>query len=159
MDPQTLRVLKKKLLRMQHCEHVFFPRSLGLQETISESFRRRRQAKEGCPFNNENERERLRARQPPARLVVGCLRHITAKYRRDNKCAPRFCCADSKSNNDGRCIPIKIEMNKSPPSLLYLVIYNPELKPADDSAGDRDEDAEEQAHVLFYTGDNESALP
>lgn len=45
-------------------------------------------------------------------------------------------------------------MNKSPPSLLYLVIYNPELKPADDSAGDRDEDAEEQAHVLFYTGDN-----
>ncbi|KAK7024995.1 hypothetical protein R3P38DRAFT_2952176 [Favolaschia claudopus] len=31
-----------------------------------------------------------------------------------------------------------------PPNLLYLTIYNPTLKP-------NDEDAEEQAHILFYT--------
>lgn len=38
-----------------------------------------------------------------------------------------------------------------PPSLLYLVIYNPTLKPPIEHDGDEDEDAEEQAHILFYT--------
>jgi hypothetical protein len=37
-----------------------------------------------------------------------------------------------------------------PPNLLYLTIYNPTLRPPAPVADD-DEDAEEQAHVLFYT--------
>jgi hypothetical protein len=41
-------------------------------------------------------------------------------------------------------------MNSLPPSLLYFVIYNPTLKPSQ-PLGEDDEDAEEQAHVLFYT--------
>jgi hypothetical protein len=41
-------------------------------------------------------------------------------------------------------------MNRIPPNLLYLSIYNPTLQPIviDD---DDNEDAEEQAHILFYT--------
>jgi hypothetical protein len=41
-------------------------------------------------------------------------------------------------------------MSRLPPSLLYLTIYNPTLKPEGPIADD-DEDAEEQAHILFYT--------
>ena len=44
-------------------------------------------------------------------------------------------------------------MNKLPAELLYFVIYNPELKPTGIVRPD-DEDAEEQAHVLFYTAKN-----
>ncbi|KAK0467105.1 uncharacterized protein EV420DRAFT_1507205 [Desarmillaria tabescens] len=40
--------------------------------------------------------------------------------------------------------------SRSPPNLLYLTIYNPTLRPADNLPTD-DEDAEEQAHILFYT--------
>ncbi|TDL23594.1 hypothetical protein BD410DRAFT_786836, partial [Rickenella mellea] len=38
-----------------------------------------------------------------------------------------------------------------PPSLLYLVIYNPSLQPTQPTPQDED-DAKEQAHILFYTG-------
>jgi hypothetical protein len=38
-----------------------------------------------------------------------------------------------------------------PPTLQYLTIYNPTLVPDAQSAVDEDEDAEEQAHILFYT--------
>jgi hypothetical protein len=41
-------------------------------------------------------------------------------------------------------------MSRLPPALLYLSIYNPTLKPSGPIADD-DEDAEEQAHILFYT--------
>jgi hypothetical protein len=41
-------------------------------------------------------------------------------------------------------------MSRLPPALLYLTIYNPTLKPSGPIADD-DEDAEEQAHILFYT--------
>jgi hypothetical protein len=41
-------------------------------------------------------------------------------------------------------------MAKIPQSLLYLTIYNPTLRPAHDNPSN-DEDAEEQAHILFYT--------
>ena len=41
-------------------------------------------------------------------------------------------------------------MSRLPPALLYLTIYNPTLKPSSPVADD-DEDAEEQAHILFYT--------
>ena len=41
-------------------------------------------------------------------------------------------------------------MNRTPPSLLYLTIYNPTLRPSVLVDGDN-EDAEEQAHILFYT--------
>ena len=37
-----------------------------------------------------------------------------------------------------------------PPNLLYLTIYNPTLQPPANCAPD-DEDATEQAHILFYT--------
>ncbi|KAH9888958.1 hypothetical protein C8Q73DRAFT_766729 [Cubamyces lactineus] len=40
-------------------------------------------------------------------------------------------------------------MSRIPPSLLYLTIYNPTLKPA--TLHPEDEDAEELAHILFYT--------
>ncbi|KAI8974529.1 hypothetical protein BD414DRAFT_468058 [Trametes punicea] len=40
-------------------------------------------------------------------------------------------------------------MSRIPPSLLYLTIFNPTLKPAALDADD--EDAEELAHVLYYT--------
>lgn len=41
-------------------------------------------------------------------------------------------------------------MSRIPPALLYLTIFNPTLHPATNTVED-DEDAEEQAHVLFYT--------
>ena len=41
-------------------------------------------------------------------------------------------------------------MSRIPPGLLYLTICNPTLSP-DTPAPDDDEDAEEQAHILFYT--------
>ena len=41
-------------------------------------------------------------------------------------------------------------MSRIPPNLLYLTIYNPTLKPAGPVPKD-DEDAEEQAHIIFYT--------
>ena len=41
-------------------------------------------------------------------------------------------------------------MSRIPPGLLYLTIYNPTLHPDSDVSPD-DEDAEEQAHILFYT--------
>lgn len=41
-------------------------------------------------------------------------------------------------------------MSRIPPSLSYLTIYNPTLKPSALVSPD-DEDAEEQAHILFYT--------
>ena len=41
-------------------------------------------------------------------------------------------------------------MARIPQGLLYLTIYNPTLKPPVPFASD-DEDAEEQAHILFYT--------
>lgn len=41
-------------------------------------------------------------------------------------------------------------MSRLSPGLLYLTIYNPTLKPIGEVIGDR-EDAEEQAHILFYT--------
>ena len=42
------------------------------------------------------------------------------------------------------------DMNRLPPSLLYLAIYNPTLQPSG-PIDSNDEDAEEQAHILFYT--------
>ncbi|KAG5643791.1 hypothetical protein DXG03_009614 [Asterophora parasitica] len=41
-------------------------------------------------------------------------------------------------------------MSRIPPNLLYLTIYNPTLQPPG-PVQDGDEDAEEQAHILFYT--------
>ena len=35
--------------------------------------------------------------------------------------------------------------------MLYLTVYNPTLRPGTATSPD-DEDAEEQAHILFYTG-------
>ena len=40
-------------------------------------------------------------------------------------------------------------MSRTPPSLSYLTIYNPALRPNNPITDD--EDAEEQAHILFYT--------
>jgi hypothetical protein len=41
-------------------------------------------------------------------------------------------------------------MDRIPPSLLYLTIFNPTLSPTD-LPFESGEDAEEQAHILFYT--------
>ncbi|EKM81708.1 hypothetical protein AGABI1DRAFT_35666 [Agaricus bisporus var. burnettii JB137-S8] len=41
-------------------------------------------------------------------------------------------------------------MNRYSPNLVYLTIYNPTLRSINTSTDD-DEDAEEQAHILFYT--------
>lgn len=41
-------------------------------------------------------------------------------------------------------------MGRIPPNLLYLTIYNPSLRPGSTDS-DSNEDAEEQAHILFYT--------
>jgi hypothetical protein len=41
-------------------------------------------------------------------------------------------------------------MSRVPSGLLYLAIYNPTLQPKR-PVDDDDEDAEEQAHILFYT--------
>lgn len=43
-------------------------------------------------------------------------------------------------------------MSRQPPSLSYLTIYNPTIKPANTEVSKDDEDAEEQAQILFYTG-------
>ena len=45
--------------------------------------------------------------------------------------------------------PPSMTQSRFPPSLLYLTIYNPTLKPA--HLDPDNEDAEEQAHILFYT--------
>lgn len=37
-----------------------------------------------------------------------------------------------------------------PASLAYLLIYNPTLEPPANTSQD-DEDAEEEAHIMFYT--------
>ncbi|KAH0836641.1 hypothetical protein J3R83DRAFT_8359 [Lanmaoa asiatica] len=42
-------------------------------------------------------------------------------------------------------------MSRIPPSLLYLTIYNPTLRPDISATHEDDEDAEEQAQILFYT--------
>ncbi|KAG2011842.1 hypothetical protein CC2G_011910 [Coprinopsis cinerea AmutBmut pab1-1] len=42
-------------------------------------------------------------------------------------------------------------MSRVPPCLLYLAIYNPTLSPEKVPGDEVDEDAEEQAHILFYT--------
>jgi hypothetical protein len=42
------------------------------------------------------------------------------------------------------------DMSRIAPNLVYLTIYNPTLRPSGPIAPD-DEDAEEQAHILFYT--------
>jgi hypothetical protein len=47
-------------------------------------------------------------------------------------------------------------MSRIPPSLLYLTIYNPTLRP-DIPEPDDDEDAEEQAQILFYTSRDRAA--
>ena len=39
-------------------------------------------------------------------------------------------------------------MSRIPPSLLYLAIYNPTIRPVGPVD---DDDAEEQAQILFYT--------
>ena len=41
-------------------------------------------------------------------------------------------------------------MTRIPPTLSYLTIYNPTLQP-NRTIDDDDEDAEAQAHILFYT--------
>jgi hypothetical protein len=41
-------------------------------------------------------------------------------------------------------------MSTTPTTLSCLTIYNPTLRPADPNA-EYDEDAEEQAHILFFT--------
>jgi len=41
-------------------------------------------------------------------------------------------------------------MERLPSTLLYLVIFNPTLNP-DLPTDNEDEDAQEQAHILFYT--------
>jgi len=41
-------------------------------------------------------------------------------------------------------------MSRIPAGLLYLAIYNPTLRPKE-PYDHSDEDAEEQAHILFYT--------
>lgn len=42
-------------------------------------------------------------------------------------------------------------MSRVPPNLLYLAVYNPAINASGPTLGD-DEDAEEQAQILFYTG-------
>jgi hypothetical protein len=41
-------------------------------------------------------------------------------------------------------------MSRIPPCLLYLTIYNPTLRPTG-FVSSHDDDAVEQAHILFYT--------
>ena len=42
-------------------------------------------------------------------------------------------------------------MSRIPPALLYLTIYNPTIRPPVSTISEDDEDAEEQAQILFYT--------
>ena len=43
-----------------------------------------------------------------------------------------------------------VGMSRHPPGLLYLTIYNPTIRLKDPEAFN-DDDAEEQAQILFYT--------
>ncbi|KAG1746656.1 uncharacterized protein EDB91DRAFT_1118237 [Suillus paluster] len=47
-------------------------------------------------------------------------------------------------------------MSRIHPALLYLTIYNPTLRPSEEVSKD-DEDAEEQAQILFYTSQERAA--
>lgn len=47
-------------------------------------------------------------------------------------------------------------MSRIPAGLLYLTIYNPTLRPPTLTSPD-DEDAEEQAQILFYTARERAA--
>ncbi|KAG1741148.1 hypothetical protein EDB19DRAFT_1706614 [Suillus lakei] len=47
-------------------------------------------------------------------------------------------------------------MSRLHPALLYLTIYNPTLRPSEEVSKD-DEDAEEQAQILFYTSQERAA--
>lgn len=47
-------------------------------------------------------------------------------------------------------------MSRLHPALLYLTIYNPTLCPSEEVSKD-DEDAEEQAQILFYTSQERAA--
>lgn len=47
-------------------------------------------------------------------------------------------------------------MSRLHPALLYLTIYNPSLRPSEEVSRD-DEDAEEQAQILFYTSQERAA--
>lgn len=47
-------------------------------------------------------------------------------------------------------------MSRLHPALLYLTIYNPSLRPSEEVSKD-DEDAEEQAQILFYTSQERAA--
>jgi len=47
-------------------------------------------------------------------------------------------------------------MSRIQPSLLYLTIYNPTLRPSEKVSKD-DEDAEEQVQILFYTSRERAA--
>ncbi|KAG2147617.1 hypothetical protein DEU56DRAFT_730850 [Suillus clintonianus] len=47
-------------------------------------------------------------------------------------------------------------MSKIHPALLYLTIYNPTLRPNEEVSKD-DDDAEEQAQILFYTSQERAA--
>ncbi|KAL0572275.1 hypothetical protein V5O48_009677 [Marasmius crinis-equi] len=49
-----------------------------------------------------------------------------------------------------------VTMARVPPNLSYLTIYNPTLKPTGEVSKD-DEDAEEQAQILFYTSKERAA--
>ncbi|OBZ73855.1 Vacuolar fusion protein CCZ1 [Grifola frondosa] len=46
---------------------------------------------------------------------------------------------------------LQAAMSRVPPGLLYLTIYNTALRPDPQVTSDDDEDAEEQAQILFYT--------
>ena len=47
-------------------------------------------------------------------------------------------------------IVMSMSAGRAPPNLSYLTIYNPTLRPSLQTSAD-DEDAEEQAQILFYT--------
>jgi hypothetical protein len=42
-------------------------------------------------------------------------------------------------------------MSRVPPNLEYLVIYNKSIQAAPNVSQDDDDDAQEEAHILFYT--------
>lgn len=46
-------------------------------------------------------------------------------------------------------------MSRLPPSLLYLTIYNPTIRSNDPTLKD-DDDANEQAQILFYTASEQA---
>jgi len=48
-------------------------------------------------------------------------------------------------------------MSRVHPALIYLTIYNPTLRPSGNVSQDDDEDAEEQAQILFYTSRERAA--